>query len=279
MFWLIVVLVLLVLLLISGIALLIEAFRKSIWWGLGCLLIAPVSFAFAVMYREEFPRRATVFLSSWILLILLAFLIDTDDIPGLDLESADTQALVQALQELDPRLAANAGVYLMADEPKALAYAGSPDGPWVWAALGQRASAEEAQEAALKQCDVFREQYAVSQRCRLVAVNQEIVLERSRRASIAELVADLPTPTPLPAPRLDPRLLDQLERYYEAGDMKAVAYAGQPEGDWVWAFAAYAANREEARVHAWRQCEDRRARAQILGKCKIVMEGNRPQLP
>ncbi|MGB1556370.1 MAG: hypothetical protein ACPHCJ_01170, partial [Oceanococcaceae bacterium] len=106
-----------------------------------------------------------------------------------------------------------------------------------------------------------------------------VVLERSRRASIAELVADLPTPTPLPAPRLDPRLLDQLERYYEAGDMKAVAYAGQPEGDWVWAFAAYAANREEARVHAWRQCEDRRARAQILGKCKIVMEGNRPQLP
>lgn len=34
---------------IGGIGTLIAAFKTSIWWGLGCLLIAPVSLLFLVM--------------------------------------------------------------------------------------------------------------------------------------------------------------------------------------------------------------------------------------
>lgn len=34
---------------IGGIGTLIAAFKTSIWWGLGCLLVAPVSLLFLVM--------------------------------------------------------------------------------------------------------------------------------------------------------------------------------------------------------------------------------------
>lgn len=34
---------------IGGIGTLIAAFKTSVWWGLGCLLIAPVSLLFLIM--------------------------------------------------------------------------------------------------------------------------------------------------------------------------------------------------------------------------------------
>lgn len=35
---------------LGGIGTLIAAFRTSVWWGLGCLLIAPVSLVFLIVH-------------------------------------------------------------------------------------------------------------------------------------------------------------------------------------------------------------------------------------
>ena len=38
---------------IGGIGFLIAAFNESIWWGLGCLLISPISLIFLFMHWTE----------------------------------------------------------------------------------------------------------------------------------------------------------------------------------------------------------------------------------
>lgn len=38
------------LLIVGGIGTLIAAFRTSVWWGLGCLLISPVSLVFLIVH-------------------------------------------------------------------------------------------------------------------------------------------------------------------------------------------------------------------------------------
>lgn len=35
---------------IGGIGILIAAFKTNIWWGIGCLLIAPISLLFVVLH-------------------------------------------------------------------------------------------------------------------------------------------------------------------------------------------------------------------------------------
>ena len=42
----------LIVFIIGGIGTLIAAFKTSIWWGLGCLLIAPVSLIFLVLHWD-----------------------------------------------------------------------------------------------------------------------------------------------------------------------------------------------------------------------------------
>lgn len=39
-------------LLIGGIGTLIAAFSTSVWWGLGCLLISPVSLVFLILHWD-----------------------------------------------------------------------------------------------------------------------------------------------------------------------------------------------------------------------------------
>lgn len=43
----------LLILVIASIGFLIAAFKESIWWGLGCLLLSPVSLIFLIMHWHQ----------------------------------------------------------------------------------------------------------------------------------------------------------------------------------------------------------------------------------
>mgnify|MGYP000213665154 FL=1 len=47
------------LLLIGGVMFMIEAFSESIFWGLGCLLVAPVSIVFAYLFWDTCKKPVT----------------------------------------------------------------------------------------------------------------------------------------------------------------------------------------------------------------------------
>ena len=61
-----------VVVLIGGIWLLIKAFEKNVWWGLGCFFFAPVSLAFVAMYWKKAWQPFMVQVIG-VLLIVLGF--------------------------------------------------------------------------------------------------------------------------------------------------------------------------------------------------------------
>ena len=55
---------------VGGIWLLVVAFKTSIWWGLGCLLIGPVSLVFAVMHWQDAKKPFLISLAGTVLIIV-----------------------------------------------------------------------------------------------------------------------------------------------------------------------------------------------------------------
>ncbi len=55
---------------ITGISMLImETFYKSVWWGLGCLVFAPVALVFIVMYWQESKRAVLMQVCGFVALV------------------------------------------------------------------------------------------------------------------------------------------------------------------------------------------------------------------
>ena len=60
------------LIVLGGIGTLIAAFRTSVWWGLGCLLIAPVSLLFLIVHWNVAKNPFLVQLAGGVLLLAVA---------------------------------------------------------------------------------------------------------------------------------------------------------------------------------------------------------------
>tara|TARA_B100000609_G_scaffold187541_1_gene173064 strand:- start:508 stop:768 length:261 start_codon:yes stop_codon:yes gene_type:complete len=60
--------------LVGGIWFLIEAFKESIWWGLGCLLISFVSLIFLCMHFQAVKKPFFIQLAGLALLIIGSFM-------------------------------------------------------------------------------------------------------------------------------------------------------------------------------------------------------------
>jgi uncharacterized membrane protein len=57
---------------VGGIWLLVVAFKTSIWWGLGSLLIAPVALVFVIMHWQPSKKPFFIYLAGLILVIIAA---------------------------------------------------------------------------------------------------------------------------------------------------------------------------------------------------------------
>ncbi|PTD97705.1 hypothetical protein [Pseudothauera lacus] len=55
---------------IGGLGILIAAFRTNIWWGLGCLLLAPLSLLFLVLHWDAAKNPFLLQLAGLALLLL-----------------------------------------------------------------------------------------------------------------------------------------------------------------------------------------------------------------
>lgn len=66
----------LVVMIVGGIAFLIEAFRTTLWWGLGCLLFAPVSLVFLILHWQDAKQA---FFTQLLGLAVLAAAVYTSD--------------------------------------------------------------------------------------------------------------------------------------------------------------------------------------------------------
>lgn len=55
---------------IGGLGILIAAFRTNIWWGLGCLLLAPLSLLFLVLHWDVAKNPFLLQLAGLALLLL-----------------------------------------------------------------------------------------------------------------------------------------------------------------------------------------------------------------
>lgn len=58
--------------LVGGIWLLVVAFKQSIWWGLGSLLIGPVALVFTIMHWQVAKKPFLISLGGTVLLIVAA---------------------------------------------------------------------------------------------------------------------------------------------------------------------------------------------------------------
>jgi uncharacterized membrane protein len=59
---------------VGGVWLLIEAFKQSIWWGLGCFFISIVSLIFVIVHFEVAKKPFFVSLAGTVLIILGAIM-------------------------------------------------------------------------------------------------------------------------------------------------------------------------------------------------------------
>ena len=55
---------------VGGIWLLVEAFKTSIWWGLGSLLIAPVSLVFVILHWQVAKKPFLISLAGTVLALI-----------------------------------------------------------------------------------------------------------------------------------------------------------------------------------------------------------------
>ena len=53
---------------VGGIWFLVESFRESIWWGLGCLLISPVQFFFLIIHWDVAKKPFGIEMLGFVLL-------------------------------------------------------------------------------------------------------------------------------------------------------------------------------------------------------------------
>ena len=58
--------------LVGGIWLLVVAFKESIWWGLGSLLIGPVALVFAIVHWQVAKKPFLISLAGGVLCIIAA---------------------------------------------------------------------------------------------------------------------------------------------------------------------------------------------------------------
>jgi hypothetical protein len=65
------------LVLYGGIVFLITAFRESVWWGLGCLLLPLVNVIFLIMHWQETKKPFFIQLAGGVILLLAAWLGDS----------------------------------------------------------------------------------------------------------------------------------------------------------------------------------------------------------
>jgi hypothetical protein len=66
--------------LVGGIWFLVESFRKSIWWGLGCLLISPVQLVFLIVHWRVAKKPFAVQMLGLVIIFGCVFLADSGDV-------------------------------------------------------------------------------------------------------------------------------------------------------------------------------------------------------
>lgn len=55
--------------LVGGVWFLVESFRESIWWGLGCLLINPIQFIFLIVHWDVAKKPFGVEVLGFVILL------------------------------------------------------------------------------------------------------------------------------------------------------------------------------------------------------------------
>ena len=59
---------------VGGIFLLIETFRESILWGIGCIIISPISFIFIILHWDVSKKPVLIQLAGFGIMLVGAFL-------------------------------------------------------------------------------------------------------------------------------------------------------------------------------------------------------------
>ena len=67
---------------VGGIWFLVESFRESIWWGLGCLLISPVQLVFLIMHWPVAKKPFGVQMLGLAIIFGSVFLADSGGVAG-----------------------------------------------------------------------------------------------------------------------------------------------------------------------------------------------------
>ena len=70
-------------LLVGGIWFLVESFRESIWWGLGCLFISPIQFIFLFVHWGVAAKPFGLQILGFILLFTGSFISESGTFSGI----------------------------------------------------------------------------------------------------------------------------------------------------------------------------------------------------
>lgn len=217
----------------GGVWLLITAWRQSVLWFFGCLLIWPVQLLLLLRHWQVAWRPFALMMAPLGLAAGAVYLDQQNRLNAInDIDGVPPYMLLGAYAE-----------YLQHQDHKALVFALDDDGRHVVGMAARRDSAEDAGQAAFEFCQQFRAENAIYGPCKLVALNDRLfsppeilgpsstppparrrqspATARLSEAELARIEAREAGPPPTSTPRPEPRrwvevATEQLDRHVGA---------------------------------------------------------------